>query len=259
MFSDCRFLSKPTVGFFVTGLCILMFGLIFDMDGYNILDFLRGRETFETRAMDASTFNLGLDEGKTASGKSVDAGTAVQASTVYACVSLIADSVATMPVHSYRKTGDFREQTTAPAWMNATDSMPNPETDRFTWIHRTISSLALYGNSYWLIVERDNLGFPKRYIIFILSMSLLTETLRKLSIPMMEKSYKRYTTLTPDGDIVHIKNFEQGSDYGLSPIEAGAEAIGISLLVMNLLEGSFLMELCLVVLLKWTLHQVKNH
>ena len=43
----------------------------------NILDFLRGRETFETRALDASTFNLGLDdEGKTASGKSVDAGTA---------------------------------------------------------------------------------------------------------------------------------------------------------------------------------------
>ena len=40
----------------------------------NILDFLRGRETFETRALDASTFNLGLDdEGKTASGKSVDA------------------------------------------------------------------------------------------------------------------------------------------------------------------------------------------
>ena len=85
----------------------------------NILDFLRGRETFETRAMDASTFNLGLDdEGKTASGKSVDAGTAVQASTVYACVSLIADSVATMPVHSYRKTGDFREQTTAPLEKN---------------------------------------------------------------------------------------------------------------------------------------------
>ena len=108
----------------------------------NILDFLRGRETFETRALDDSTFSAGLDdEGKTASGKSVDAGTAVQASTVYACVSLIADSVATMPVHSFRKTGDFREKL-PPAWMNATDSMPNPETDRFTWIHRTISSLA---------------------------------------------------------------------------------------------------------------------
>ena len=114
--------------------------------------------------------------------------------------------------------------------MNATDSMPNPETDRFTWIHRTISSLALYGNSYWLIVERDNLGFLNRYIISTLSMSVLTENKGEAIYTYDgKKSYKRYTALTPDGDIVHIKNFEQGSDYGLSPIEAGAEAIGISL------------------------------
>jgi len=197
----------------------------------SILDFLRGKGQFEQRAMDASVFNLGLDdEGKTASGKSVDAGTAIQASTVYSCVSLIADSVATMPIHSYRKTGDFREITTPPSWMNATDSMPNPETDRFTFIHRTISSLALYGNSYWLIVERDNLGFPKQ--VFNLHPDYVKID-RKNGEAIYtydgKKSYKRYTTLTPDGDIIHIKNFEQGSDYGLSPIEAGAESIGISL------------------------------
>jgi len=197
----------------------------------NILDFLRGRDNFETRAIDASTFNLGLDdEGKTASGKSVDAGTAIQASTVYACVSLIADSVATMPVHSFRKTGDFRELTTPPSWMDATNSMPNPETDRFTWIHRTISSLALYGNSYWLIVERDNLGFPKQlYNLHPEYVSIDRKNGEAIYTYDGKKSYKRYTTLTPDGDIIHIKNFEQGSEYGLSPIEAGAEAIGISL------------------------------
>ena len=32
MFSDAGFLVSLQVGFFVTGLCILMFGLIFDMD-----------------------------------------------------------------------------------------------------------------------------------------------------------------------------------------------------------------------------------
>ena len=55
---------------------------------------------------------LGLeDDGKTSSGVSVDAGSAITASTVYSCVSLIADSVATMPIHSFRKTGDYREPT----------------------------------------------------------------------------------------------------------------------------------------------------
>ena len=111
----------------------------------NILDMLRGNEdNFEKRAVDASNFVLGLeDDGKTSSGVSVDAGSAITASTVYSCVSLIADSVATMPIHSFRKTGDYREPTVPPSWMDATNSMPNPETDRFTWIHRTISSLAL--------------------------------------------------------------------------------------------------------------------
>lgn len=197
----------------------------------NIIDFLRGKDNFEQRAMDASVFNLGLDDdGKTASGISVDAGTAITASTVYSCVSLIADSVATMPIHSYRKTGDFREITAPPSWMDATNSMPNPETDRFTFIHRTISSLALYGNSYWLIVERDNLGFPKQ--VFNLHpdfVSIERKNGEAIYTYDGKKSYKRYTTLTPDGDIVHIKNFEQGSEKGLSPIEAGAEAIGIQL------------------------------
>ena len=197
----------------------------------NIIDFLRGKDNFERRAVDASNFNLGLDdEGKTASGVSVDAGNAIQASAVYSCVSLIADSIATMPIHSFRKNQDFREKTAPPSWMNATDSMPNPETDRFTWIHRTISSLALYGNSYWLIVERDNLGFPKQ--VYNLHPDFVTIERKNGEAVYTydgKKTYKRYTTLTPDGDIIHIKNFEQGSDYGLSPIEAGAEAIGISL------------------------------
>ena len=94
-----------------------------------------------------------------------------------------------MPIHSFRKTGDYREPTVPPSWMDATNSMPNPETDRFTWIHRTISSLALYGNSYWLIVERDNLGFLNNFSIFILTMSLLIEKMEKQSIPMMEKNH----------------------------------------------------------------------
>ena len=196
----------------------------------NILDLFR-QQPMEQRAMDASVFDLGLDsDGKTATGKSVDAGSAITASAVYSCISLIADSIATMPIHSFRKTGDFREKVAPPSWMDATNSMPNPETDRFSFIHRTISSLALYGNSYWLITDRDNLGFPKQvynlhpdYVKIERKDGYICYTYDGKNL------YKKYSSLTPDGEVIHIKNFEQGSDYGLSPIEAGAEAIGISL------------------------------
>ena len=65
-----------------------------------------------------------------------------------------------MPVKTFRKTKDHREPTTPPTFLDQINGMPNPETDGFTWMHRTINSLALYGNSYWLITARDRNGFP---------------------------------------------------------------------------------------------------
>ena len=38
-------------------------------------------------------------------------------SSVWACQTLIADSIATLPVATYRKQGDTRVETTPPAWL----------------------------------------------------------------------------------------------------------------------------------------------
>ena len=124
-----------------------------------LLEFFK--PNIETRDIDASMFNLGLeDKTKTSSGKAVDPSSAIQSSTVYSCVSLISDSIATMPVKTYRKTQEYREPTTPPIFLDNVNGMPNAETDLFTWLHRTINSLCLYGNSYWLITSRDRNGFP---------------------------------------------------------------------------------------------------
>ena len=196
--------------------------------------------TFETRDLDASLFNLGLeDKTKTSSGVAVDPSSAIQSSTVYSCVSLISDSIATMPVKTFRKTKDHREPTTPPQFLNAIDGMPNPETDGFTWLHRTINSLCLYGNSYWLITARDRNGFPSE--VFNLHPDDITiERKNGKAIYTFngKDTFTRFTTFNPAGEIVHIKNFEQGSDLGLSPIEAGSEAIGMAL-AQDEFSGSF--------------------
>ena len=196
--------------------------------------------TFETRDLDASLFNLGLeDKTKTSSGVAVDPSSAIQSSTVYSCVSLISDSIATMPVKTFRKTKDHREPTTPPQFLNAIDGMPNPETDGFTWLHRTINSLCLYGNSYWLITARDRNGFPSE--VFNLHPDDITiERKNGKAIYTFngKENFTRFTTFNPAGEIVHIKNFEQGSDLGLSPIEAGSEAIGMAL-AQEEFAGSF--------------------
>ena len=198
------------------------------------------KTTSETRDLDASLFNLGLeDKNKTSSGKAVDPSSAIQSATVYSCVSVIADSIATMPVKTFRKTQDHREPTTAPQFLDAINGMPNPETDLFTWMHRTINSLCLYGNSYWLITARDRNGFPSE--VFNLHPDDITiERKNGKAIYTFngKETFTRFTTFNPAGEIIHIKNFEQGSDLGLSPIEAGSEAIGMAL-AQDEFSGSF--------------------
>ena len=197
------------------------------------------RDSFETRDIDASLFNLGLeDKTKTSSGQAVDPSSAIQSATVYACISLISDSIATMPVKTFRKTKDHREPTTPPTFLDSINGMPNPETDGFTWMHRTINSLALYGNSYWLITARDRNGFPSEVFNLHPDDVKISRKNGKAIYRFNEENFTRYTTFNPSGEIIHIKNFEQGSDLGLSPIEAGSEAIG-SALAQDEFAGSF--------------------
>ena len=193
-----------------------------------LLDFFR--PSIETRDLDASLFNLGLDDRtKTNSGQAVDPQTAIQSATVYACISLIADAIATMPVKTFRKTAEHREPTTAPLYLDGINGMPNPETDIFTWMHRTINSLCLYGNSFWLITARDRNGFPSEVYNLHPDDVEVTRKNGKSVYTFNDKAYQRYTVFNPAGEIVHIKHFEQGSELGLSPIDAGREAIGSAL------------------------------
>lgn len=203
-----------------------------------LLEFFK--PNIETRDIDASMFNLGLeDKTKTSSGKAVDPSSAIQSSTVYSCVSLISDSIATMPVKTYRKTQEYREPTTPPIFLDNVNGMPNAETDLFTWLHRTINSLCLYGNSYWLITSRDRNGFPSSlYNLHPDEVQITRKNGKAIYTYNGKENFTRYTVLNPSGEIVHIKNFEQGSDYGLSPIEAGSEAIG-SALAQDEFAGTF--------------------
>ena len=83
------------------------------------------------------------------------------------------------------------------------------------------------------------MDFLVRFITCIQMTLSLKEKMGKQFIYFNGKeTFTRYTNMNPAGQIVHIKNFEQGSDYGLSPIEAGSEAIG-SAIAQDEFSGSF--------------------
>jgi HK97 family phage portal protein len=88
-------------------------------------------------------------------GERVDEVTALGIASVLSAVTLLADSVATMPLKCYRQVpGGEREYVPVPAILQD----PDPdESNTFELKHTIVSTLALHGNSY-THVERDSRG-----------------------------------------------------------------------------------------------------
>lgn len=87
--------------------------------------------------------------------------TAFNLSAVWACATLIADAIATLPVGTFRKDGETRRATDAPYWL----ANPNPLSDRLDYDTQRILSLLLWGNAYTLLVRKDGSLDPAMPIV----------------------------------------------------------------------------------------------
>lgn len=119
----------------------------------------RGVETRAAANTFTQTYNpLNTLYGQTSlwssAGERVDEVTALGIASVLSCVSLIADSVATMPLRCFatQKNG-LRKPMPLPEVL----ADPDPyESNRYEFILQTMSSLLLHGNSYGLIVRNGS-------------------------------------------------------------------------------------------------------
>jgi HK97 family phage portal protein len=156
-------------------------------------------------------------------GEIVSERTALQLAAVYACVRLLADSVASLPMDAYRKKrGGIRLEIDPPPSLI---KQPSGNLTNFDWVFQTVTSLALRGNSFHLITKRDLLEYP------IEMEPLHPDCVR------VETDYNTgaiaYTvegTRVPKADILHIRRFTlPGAIMGLSPIQQAQQGIGIGL------------------------------
>jgi HK97 family phage portal protein len=77
---------------------------------------------------------------------------------VYAATRLLADSVASLPLKSYRVDGEDRLRAPVPPLFRR----PAAVGTRYDWLHRCMTSLTLRGNAYGLIVAWGPDGWPSQ-------------------------------------------------------------------------------------------------
>ena len=83
-------------------------------------------------------------------GEKVDAGSAMQLLTVYGCVRLITDSIATLPIDTFRRgADDTKVEIPKPSWLES----PTVDLDFTSWCTQILSSLLLHGNAYFIVVR----------------------------------------------------------------------------------------------------------
>lgn len=93
--------------------------------------------------------------GTASSGERVDEQSAMQISTVYACVRLLAETVAALPLHLYRYTdgGKGKESASDHPLYRILYRQPNDEMSSFIWRETMMTHLLLWGNAYSQIIR----------------------------------------------------------------------------------------------------------
>ncbi|WP_347089250.1 phage portal protein [Streptococcus parasanguinis] len=95
--------------------------------------------------------------GRTTSGKNVNEMTALQTTAVYACVRILAEAIASLPIHVYKYTDEGKEQDVNHQLYFLLHDEPNPDMTSFVFRETLMTHLLIWGNAYAQII-RDGRG-----------------------------------------------------------------------------------------------------
>ena len=183
-----------------------------------------GRQASPQDAVSAApTFSF----GSSMSGKSVTPSSAIQVSAVYACVRVIAETIASLPLRIYEATdAGSRKANEHPLYRLLHDE-PNTEMTSFIWREVMLSHLLLYGNSYCQILRSGRSKIVGLYPLLPDHMTVDRDSRGKLTYTYTT-SEGRMEPLNPE-DVLHIPGLGFDGVMGYSPIALEKAAIGLGI------------------------------
>ena len=173
--------------------------------------------------------------GKSASGKNVNEFTAMQTTAVYACVRILAESIAGLPLHVYEYKGQGKERVPEhPLYFLLHDS-PNPEMTSFIFRETAMIHLLLWGNSYSQIIRDGMRRVVGLYPLLPNRMSVERDEhgeIVYLYTPMSDENPHaeggKQIVLRRE-DVLHIPGLGFDGLVGYSPIAMARNAVGMTL------------------------------
>lgn len=173
--------------------------------------------------------------GQSVSGTNVNERTAMQMTAVYACVRVLAESVASLPLHLYRRgTAGNREKAEEHPLFFLLHDEPNPEMTSYVFRETLMTHLLLFGNAYAQILRNGKGEVLGLYPLMPNRMHVERDDNGRLFYryyrfdrepPNQEQSN---VILTPQ-EVLHIPGLSYDGLVGFSPIAACRNAVGAGL------------------------------
>ena len=174
--------------------------------------------------------------GRTTSGKPVNERTAMQTTAVYACVRILAEAVASLPLHvcEYQDDGGKKLVHDHPLYYLLHDE-PNPEMTSFVFRETLMSHLLIWGNAYAQII-RDGAGrVLGLYPLLPDKMDVQRDDRGNIYYVYSRNSdenpmFKEYGDIRLKAeDVLHIPGLGFDGLIGYSPIAMAKNAVGMTL------------------------------
>ena len=165
--------------------------------------------------------------GGSFTGKRITVDAALQLATVWACVRLLSETIATLPLGFFEKLPDgSRKPATNHPLYELLHNQPNADMTAVQFWEAIIASMLLWGNAY---IEKARLG---KRIVALNFLHPGRMKKRRLASGAMEYSYRDLdgtVRIIAEEDIVNIPAFSLDGINGLTPMSYGANVFGAAM------------------------------
>lgn len=159
------------------------------------------------------------------SGVNVSQHTALQMSAVYACIRLLSETIAQLPLNIRRRTVDGSELATSHPLYNILHNTPNPWMSSFSWRNSVMSHCAGWGNGYSYII-RNQLGEPRALLPLLPDRTYPEIIDNRLTY---QTQINEYPLEALPQDVLHIPALSFDGLVGMSPIAMHRQSIGLGM------------------------------
>lgn len=173
--------------------------------------------------------------GGSTSGKNVNERSAMQMTAVYACVRILSEAIAGLPLHMYRYRDDGgKEKAVDHALYRLLHDEPNPEMTSFVFRETLMTHLLLWGNAYAQVIRNGKGEVMALYPLMPNRMTVdRAPDGRIVYIYSRDQSEanagkESQVVLTSD-DVLHIPGLGFDGLVGYSPIAMAKNAIGMAI------------------------------